>query len=60
MTYLIKMLRNRTGATAIEYAFLAALIATAAIVAMGTLGSNLNSQYNAVDNVLTNSGATGR
>jgi pilus assembly protein Flp/PilA len=37
-----KMLKNEKGATAIEYGLIAALIAVAAITAMGTLGNNLN------------------
>lgn len=44
--------RDIRGATAIEYALLASLIAVAAIVAMNSLGSNLNTTYSKVSNEL--------
>ena len=43
-----KILGNNKGATAIEYGLIAALIAVAAIAAMGTLGNNLSSTFNEV------------
>ena len=48
-----KFLKNNKGATAIEYGLIAALIAVAAIGAMGTLGSKLGNQFNTVGNKLT-------
>jgi len=43
---------NQSGATAIEYGLIAALIAVAAIVAMGTIGDNLNTTFtNVADNL---------
>jgi pilus assembly protein Flp/PilA len=45
---LIKLLRNEDGATAIEYGLIAALIAVAAVVVMGTVGSNLTSVFTTV------------
>lgn len=45
-------LANESGATAIEYGLIAALIAVAAIVAMGTLGNKLGSTFNNVSNNL--------
>lgn len=47
-----KFLKNNKGATAIEYGLIAALIAVAAIGAMGTLGSKLGSQFNNVSSKL--------
>lgn len=41
-----KMFKNEEGATAIEYGLIAALIAVAAIVAMGSLGNQLGSTFN--------------
>jgi len=38
-----RLLRDDSGATAIEYGLIAALIAVAAVVVMGTVGSNLTS-----------------
>lgn len=47
-----KLFKNNKGATAIEYGLIAALIAVAAITAMGTLGDNLNTTFNSVANNL--------
>ncbi len=41
-------LKNSKGATAIEYGLIAALIAVAAITAMGTLGNQLSTTFNTV------------
>lgn len=43
---------NESGATAIEYGLIAALIAIAAIAAMTTLGSKLNSTFTTVSDQL--------
>jgi len=51
MKFVAKMLKNNKGATAIEYGLIAALIAVAAITAMGTLGNNLKNTFT---NVSTN------
>lgn len=40
-----KLIKNSKGATAIEYGLIAALIAVAAITAMTSLGSKLNSTF---------------
>ena len=39
---------NEAGATAIEYGLIAALIAVAAITAMGSLGTQLSTTFNSV------------
>ena len=46
------LLRDETGATAIEYGLIAALIAVAAVVVMGTVGTNLSTTFNTVANDL--------
>ena len=43
--FLKSFLHNETGATAIEYGLIAALIAVAAIAAMTTLGTKLRSTF---------------
>jgi pilus assembly protein Flp/PilA len=48
MAKFLKLIRNDEGATAIEYGLIAALIAVAAIAAMGNIGSKLNSTFNGV------------
>ena len=48
MKVIKKIFKNEDGATAIEYGLIAALIAVAAITAMGTLGTNLSKTFNTV------------
>jgi len=48
MTKIFKLIRNEKGATAIEYGLIAALIAVAAITAMGNIGSQLGKTFNNV------------
>ncbi len=50
-----KMFKNEEGATAIEYGLIAALIAVAAIVAMGQLGNTLGNTFNEVKNEMDTS-----
>ncbi len=52
MKLINKLFKNEEGATAIEYGLIAALIAVAAIVAMGSLGNNLSATFNDVNNSL--------
>jgi pilus assembly protein Flp/PilA len=42
------LLTNESGATAIEYGLIAALIAVAAVTVMGTVGTNLSSTFNTI------------
>ena len=44
----VKLLNDNRGATAIEYGLIAALIAVAAIAAMGKVGSKLGTTFNNV------------
>ena len=48
MKFIKKLVRNEKGATAIEYGLIAALIAVAAITAMGALGTSLSTTFNKV------------
>lgn len=53
MTQFLKsFVKNESGATAIEYGLIAALIAVAAIVAMQSLGSKLGDTFNNVSGKL--------
>lgn len=53
MTKFVKsFLSNESGATAIEYGLIAALIAVAAIAAMTTLGTQLSSTFQNVSDEL--------
>ena len=57
MTKLIrKLLINRSGATAIEYGLIAALIAVVTIAGLTTLGTTLNSKYNTIATSVSKAG----
>ncbi len=47
-----KLLRNKSGATAIEYGLIAALVSVAAVVALQNLGSSLNTMFSTVSTQL--------
>lgn len=48
MTKIIDFVRDESGATAIEYGLIAALVSVAAIGAMTSLGNSLNNMFNTV------------
>ncbi len=48
MQFIRKIFQDKKGATAIEYGLIAALIAVAAITAMGSLGNQLADTFNEV------------
>jgi pilus assembly protein Flp/PilA len=52
MAKFLKLIKNDKGATAIEYGLIAALIAVAAIAAMGNIGNQLGSTFNNVSTKL--------
>lgn len=53
MTLFRNLLKDETGATAIEYGLLAALISVAAMGAMTTLGTGLSDIFGGVGGKLT-------
>lgn len=50
MQKFVSLIRDRRGATAIEYGLIAALIAVAAITAMTALGNQLTTTFTNVSN----------
>ena len=52
MRNFLKLIRDNSGATAIEYGLIAALIAVAAIGAMQGIGTKLSTTFNNVSNSL--------
>ena len=46
----LRLINDRRGVTAIEYGLIAALIAVASVVVMGTVGTNLSSTFSTVAN----------
>ena len=57
MNKFVKLFRNETGATAIEYGLIAALIAVAAIAAMQGLGTSLSGTFNSTSSTMANNTA---
>ncbi|HEX6376154.1 MAG TPA: Flp family type IVb pilin [Allosphingosinicella sp.] len=54
MRHFRTVLRDRRGATAIEYALVASLIAVAAIIAFRNLGTQIDTTFNNVHEVMEN------
>jgi pilus assembly protein Flp/PilA len=54
MKLINRILNDEAGATAIEYGLIAALIAVAAITAMGSLGNSLSNTFTFVSGQMTN------
>lgn len=52
MNKLVKLLKNESGATAIEYGLIAALISIAILVILGSVGSSLNNTFQRVNDSL--------
>ena len=48
MIFLQRLLRDDSGATAIEYGLIAALIAVAAVTVLGIVGTNLTATFQTV------------
>ena len=50
-------LREESGATAIEYGLIAALVSVAAIIALGAMGDSLENIFNIVSSELSSAAA---
>ena len=53
--FIRKLIKDKKGATAIEYGLIAALIAVAAITAMSQLGTQLSSTFTEVKTCMADS-----
>ena len=53
LTNFRNLLADESGATAIEYGLIAALVSVAAITALGTLGTSLNQMFTKVSDCLS-------
>lgn len=60
MKTMMHFLKDETGATAIEYGLIAALISVAAIVAMNAVGTQLQNTFTNVSNALQGNVGGGR
>ena len=58
MKFFRDLLSDNEVATAIEYGLIAALIAVAAITAMGSLGNSLTNTFNTVSTKMSNANTT--
>jgi pilus assembly protein Flp/PilA len=56
--FIRNLIKDRKGATAIEYGLIAALIAVAAITAMSQLGGQLGTTFNSVSTCLSTRSAS--
>lgn len=56
MTSIARFFKDESGATAIEYGLLAALISVVAITAMTTIGTNLTARFTSVGTALAGGG----
>ena len=54
MTFFNMLLKDEQGPTAIEYGLIAALIAVAAITAMGAVGDQLDNTFTTVSDEMAN------
>ncbi len=57
MKFINKLRQNEEGATAIEYGLIAALIAVAAMTAMGALGNQLTTTFETVSSTMSSANA---
>jgi pilus assembly protein Flp/PilA len=55
-TIFSRVLKDESGATAIEYGLIAALIAVALIAGIGAIGNSLNSTFSTLGEKLTDAG----
>jgi pilus assembly protein Flp/PilA len=53
MTRIVRLLRDESGATAIEYGLIAALISVVIIGAVTLVGTNLSSVFNSIATALS-------
>jgi pilus assembly protein Flp/PilA len=56
MSFLKRFLKNESGATAVEYGLIAALIGVVIIAGAGALGSALNTKFTNIGSTVANPG----
>ncbi len=57
MSFVQRFLKNESGATAVEYGLIAALIGVVIIAGAGALGTALNAKFVAIGTTVTNAGS---
>ncbi len=58
MNIAVKFLKDESGATAIEYGLIAALVSVAGIAALTAMGSSLDTLFNTVSDAVGNASNT--
>ncbi len=58
-TMMYKLFKDESGATAIEYGLIAALVSVAAIGALTAMGGSLNTMFTSVSDTLDSAATTG-
>jgi pilus assembly protein Flp/PilA len=58
MNLISRFVRDESGATAIEYGLIAALIAVVIITGVTAVGTSLNTKFNAISTSVTSAGTT--
>ncbi len=54
--FVTRFLKDESGATAIEYGLIAALIAVVLVASLGALGTALDAKFNTIATEITNAG----
>jgi pilus assembly protein Flp/PilA len=57
MSFVQRFLKNESGATAVEYGLIAALIGVVIIAGAGALGTALNAKFTAIGTTVSNAGS---
>ena len=57
MSFVQRFLKNESGATAVEYGLIAALIGVVIIAGAGALGSALNAKFTAIGSTVSAAGS---
>jgi pilus assembly protein Flp/PilA len=57
MSFVQRFLKNESGATAVEYGLIAALIGVVIIAGAGALGNALNAKFQAIGTTVTGAGS---
>jgi len=57
MSFVQRFLKNESGATAVEYGLIAALIGVVIIAGAGALGSALNAKFTAIGSTVSSAGS---
>jgi pilus assembly protein Flp/PilA len=56
--FVTRFLKDESGATAIEYGLIAALIAAVIIAALTAIGTNLNAKFDTISKSVSSAGTT--